>query len=795
MQPEWAKESDDGEGGGDGDDDTGAFAAAHVVALVDCHPDMFAKSSSTPPSPSPFDSSLFIMEILMQHTIEDTVVRKMGKRNGVGILLYNTKPIKPGSKEKNDEKSGTNGRGDNNKQKEAEDDDEDEMDDDDEDKMDDDDDDEDDDEGEVPDRLVHELVALAPPGITNVQTVRYFQHRKEDRDLETEFRPTAEQAKAQEESSSTALQLAIETAQRMFLSASCVKDPKTASSKARIGEMPEKDLRSIWIFTNRATPYTNTEATRLIGNVANEAIEAGIEIVVWPLSTGGSQSADNGPAPFYSPFFESLLGQELKFKARFPNQIAMEDELLEMERENRKNKKSYTTPMYILEAPKKKEAGNGDGSSGDKSPIVVDWYSFAQVCRRPGKVKIDSETKLKVKRQRILALKETDSEIARFYEPLTVEERERREAIPALKLLRKFFNFVNEPVAMPPDDTNEMKTFGCRLNSAGLLILGFKPRNSIPTYHAVKPPSMIYPSDVNVRGSKAAFARLHAAMLRKNVLAVGQLRLRENWEWRYCALYPLPSNPQGGPNGMMVVQLPFREDLRGVEPDAATREANLQKSKDISTASNHESFRYNGDGVANIKEELGLVNVEASNENEDDGSTGNIASEELVVATMNLMARMDLDEHGVVLNDELLDNPAMLDFFDYLSSVAFSQPRTKGGKYLARPDEEDKKKTMENARAEIDDYLSKLPVDAEKPLSSRKRVKQLTPDQSGLDWESLLQSGDISKCKVDQLKSYLRSVGETLSGRKDELVTRVTVNLQRQLPTAKKVKQEDSMEV
>jgi hypothetical protein len=65
------------------------------------------------------------------------------------------------------------------------------------------------------------------------------------------------------------------------------------------------------------------------------------------------------------------------------------------------------------------------------------------------------------------------------------------------------------------------------------------------------------------------------------------------------------------------------------------------------------------------------------------------------------------------------------------------------------------------AKAEIDAFNASLPIDIEKPKAeTKKRVRKIAPDDSGIDWKELYNRDEIETCKIDQLKTYLRSVGE-----------------------------------
>lgn len=385
MQPDFAR--DDGDNGEGGSENVGNenFGAQHVIALVDCHPDMFAvpdkkeadrqqivdadcvvvpNHDGDTTMTAPFYMSLLLIQTLMQQTIEQTVIRKSGKRNGVGLFLYNTNP-------KRKSRDGQNHGND------------DDIDDDD--KMDDEDDEDDlaggdsDDEdvADAPNQAstVHELLDLVPPGIQHVQTLRDLVENG-GRDLKEEFCS----AVAEEMARIAPLQTAIEDATRKFIAAKCVKDP----NKSTKGN--EFDHRSIWIFTNQTNPYPHDSVMQLVYNVANEAKEQNINIVVWPLfSTSPSKNDVGGSSDvFESPFFDKLVS-EVVFGRRLQTMTELEDGLENITRSMRKNRRSYFGPMHILD-PSANE-------NGEDSAIMIDWYPIIQLAKRPGKVQIDDESK------------------------------------------------------------------------------------------------------------------------------------------------------------------------------------------------------------------------------------------------------------------------------------------------------------------------------------------------------------------------------------------------------------------
>jgi hypothetical protein len=81
-----------------------------------------------------------------------------------------------------------------------------------------------------------------------------------------------------------------------------------------------------------------------------------------------------------------------------------------------------------------------------------------------------------------------------------------------------------------------------------------------------------------------------------------------------------------------------------------------------------------------------------------------------------------------------------------------------------------------------------LPEDVEISKTAGARKRKLVADDSGLDWEDLYRTDALADCKVPDLKKFLRSVGEPLSGNKGALALRVTHYLREQLEKQRNVK-------
>eukprot|EP00537_Pseudo-nitzschia_pungens_P013005 CAMPEP_0172392606 /NCGR_PEP_ID=MMETSP1061-20121228/8689_1 /TAXON_ID=37318 /ORGANISM="Pseudo-nitzschia pungens, Strain cf. pungens" /LENGTH=795 /DNA_ID=CAMNT_0013123477 /DNA_START=161 /DNA_END=2548 /DNA_ORIENTATION=- len=755
-EPDFAKDDEDGKGdNADGENENNEiqYGAHHVIALVDCHPDMFEKRKSTTdenyekvPEAAPVELSIKVIQTFLQLTIEQTVIRKTGKRNGVGLLLYNTACNKTRTVDETND------------------------DDDDDDKMDDEDYGDDEhgivdgrDEFSAPraETTVHRLLDLEPPGIKHAKTLQSLlsddqKKRKADRDLRAEFCPSVRNF----DPPIAPLQTALEEAMRMFLNAKCVRDPtKTAKSKN------ESDSRSIWVFTNQANPYAD-EKQQLIENIANLAKEQRVKIVVWPLelpfnhkdsSNNYEEVKDN---EFNSTFFDSMASE---FASKHGQLLRSESDMLDIltdEFENmNKKRRTYYGPMHILR--------RGKNTKEKDSSIMIDWYSVVQLSRRPGKVQIDKETKRETIKVRYTLEKDTGKDVARFWNKPTIEQREHQRNQPGMRRFRHFFKFANELVPMTQQDMGAIRNNANGDYAPGLTVLGFKSRDAIPFHHSTSKTFVIFPNDTDVQGSRNAFDHLHAAMLRKNVLGVGEvLHNRENSQSRLVAIYPFESTSYL-PHGMYVATLPFEDDMRAVAPDAASTEWDLKQEEKKDWIGATFSLQNQPDSIgSNARDGF-------SDANSQKHMLGNIASEDLIKAAVKLMSRQSLKSFEIGLHFE---NAALTEFYSYLKSVVFNTVKEE----MDYDTTIDPELVLEIARKEIETFKSFLPIDVEQEATapSRKRERNKVPDTSGINWEELYRTDDVGSCKMDLLKQYLRSVGLPTSGRKSDLVERVTRSIE-----------------
>jgi ATP-dependent DNA helicase 2 subunit 1 len=269
-------------------------------------------------------------------------------------------------------------------------------------------------------------------------------------------------------------------------------------------------------------------------------------------------------------------------------------------------------------------------------------------------------------------------------------------------------------------------------------------------------------------------------MIRKNVVAIGEVLFRVGWTSKLVAIYPLEEvldkeeGTQRLPPGLMVVPLPFEDDVREPELDEAMKELRLQSTMEEGLAKKGVKLEDGGaapDLASSLSTSPNLL---------ENTPTGYVASEELVQAAMDLIEKQTVDD-DIQLGEDL-ENAALQRFFDYIEAIAMEDPffeaRTDFDTEV--PDED----VLKAAGKQIDQFKVLLPDDVDKPKAAGRKRK-IVEDDSGINWVELYQEGELDSCKLPELKKYLRSIGEQLSGKKSDLVVRVQEHIQKSLKTSK----------
>lgn len=596
---------------------------------------------------TPMNAAIQVCESMLRQKVSHVAISKIGKRDGIGVMLYGQKEIAQES-------------------------------------------DEDDVESDIEESPTEHLssknapfkviLSLAPPGIQQLKNMRAclvgstlshdLQKYCPDDDYDDSSRP---------------LRSALHEASKIFASAKCVKR-KTLSDKSK------PDSKNLWIFTCRDTPCQNLEEERqhlLIA--AKDAQDNGIDIQVWPFSNEFDASI----------FYKEILS------APPPDDFSFGEMLENMQQQWNKIRKVMSIPLLM------------QNHLPDCPGIMLDFFRTVVPQRRPMPVWITQTTKKMTEKVTQVIAMET-GEILR-----TTGSSEPSKPIPS-DLIFTYTEFGGERVPLTPTDIADIKrASNSGQEIASVALRGFKPMSALPITHILEKSFFCYPNDNAIKGSTEAFANLHGSMLRKQVVLIGELLTRVTATSRLVALIPQSEGKDSDGDqvlapGMIVITLPFEDDVRGMEIDAE-----------------------------------------------------GIMTSELLEQAKGLIRGQKLSSVEFGANFE---NAALKRFWTYIESVALGTNLQDREHYDTDIDD-DRLRAMLGEN--IAGFLNELPDDmmeSREKVGSRKR-KVLEADESGCDWVQLYTTNSLPECKVDELKQYLRSVGARVSGKKDELVLRVSQSI------------------
>jgi ATP-dependent DNA helicase 2 subunit 1 len=283
-------------------------------------------------------------------------------------------------------------------------------------------------------------------------------------------------------------------------------------------------------------------------------------------------------------------------------------------------------------------------------------------------------------------------------------------------------------VSLPPGNVATMKRLSNSLDRAGLVVHGFRPMKFLPTTNLMSRDVLAVANDSRVRGSCRALYNLKRSMKRKGVFAVGELLLRATATSRMVALVPREDDS----DWFVVTQLPYREDVRDVPV----------------------------------------------------GDVGS-ADRDSVDAAQRLIAKCAIRLDGGDFASCLPENPYLKHFFGYLESVSL-------GRELGRVDDDarmDVHHMTENASEEIESFTRSLPEDEQPVKDERKRKaappsskdRDLKKESIGQEWIDMYKNDEIADLKNNELKAFLKTRGERLSGKKSDLIDRVHRCIEKEL--------------
>lgn len=300
--------------------------------------------------------------------------------------------------------------------------------------------------------------------------------------------------------------------------------------------------KRIMLFTNNDNPHAdNPSLQRQAKTKSRDLSEIGIEIDLMHMQPP-NRAFDA------SLFYQDVIQLDEDECGILPDPAEMFEELLcRVQRKEYKKRPLATLPLTLA----------------DGIELGVSVYNLCRSATKSSYVNLDSHTNEEVKIHTKYICKDTG-----------------RELMPTdIKLYQMFGG---EKVIFEKEEVTSMKTFG----DPGLLLMGFKPRSSVKTYHHIRPAQFLYPSEKSVSGSTTLFSALLGRCIARDVVPICRFIPRRNSPPRFVALLPQEEeidehNNQVKPPGFHVIFLPFTDDLRRLKyeqtPKATTEQINKAK--------------------------------------------------------------------------------------------------------------------------------------------------------------------------------------------------------------------------
>lgn len=279
------------------------------------------------------------------------------------------------------------------------------------------------------------------------------------------------------------------------------------------------------------------------------------------------------------------------------------------------------------------------------------------------------------------------------------------------------------PVGKRPFYTaDEIRSFRTLDIEPSIRLLGFKDRTELAFEDNVKHSVFIYPDELKYSGSKRTFAALLKKMIEKKKIGLVLALMRRNAAPVFCAMLPqAESGEEGGwnePAGFHLIPLPFADDIRAAPLDQAFRAP---------------------DGLKDA-------------------------------------ARVWIDKLCVkdgTYPPDSYPNPALAYHNAQLQASAFREEfDPEAFEDLTRPKYDMIHKRAGNLMKEwkrallTDESANVVPV-----TTGSKRKADVSVDEAEI--RSKHEAGALAKLRVDQLKDFLKSKSQPVSGKKAELIERV----------------------
>ncbi|RDX46256.1 ku70-like protein [Lentinus brumalis] len=275
------------------------------------------------------------------------------------------------------------------------------------------------------------------------------------------------------------------------------------------------------------------------------------------------------------------------------------------------------------------------------------------------------------------------------------------------------------------DEVRSFRTLGLE---PGIKLLGFKSRRALAFEDNIKHSVFIYPDEMTYSGSKRTFTALLKTMIKKKKIAIVLALTRRNSSPIFCAVLPQEEKvDESGwrePPGFHLIPLPFADDIR-----AAPLERGFRASDDLKEA------------ARKFMDKLVVKNGSYPPDSYPNPS---------------------LAYHNAQLEASAFREEFDPEAFEDLTEPKYDVMHKRAGQLIKAW----KQKLREDETANI----------VAAPVAGTKRKADVSVDEAEI--RSKWEAGALNKLRVDQLKDFLKSKGEPVSGKKADLVERVSQWLQ-----------------
>ncbi|TDL25552.1 Ku DNA-binding complex, Ku70 subunit [Rickenella mellea] len=270
------------------------------------------------------------------------------------------------------------------------------------------------------------------------------------------------------------------------------------------------------------------------------------------------------------------------------------------------------------------------------------------------------------------------------------------------------------------EEVQSFRTLGLE---PGIKLLGFKDLSELAFEDNTRHSTFIYPDETTFSGSRRTFTALMKTLIKKGKIGIVRVLMRRNSSPLFCALLPQAEKTEESgwtePGGFHLIPLPFADDLRAAPIEEACRASNdvREAAKAWISKLQIKNGSYPPDGNPNPALAFHYAQLEAS------------------------AFREEYDPES----------------FDDLTEPKYDMIHKRAGAIL-----------KEWKAAVLDDQSASTVI----VHAGSKRKADVSIDEGEI--RSKHKGGQLSKLKVDELKEFLKAKSQPVSGKKADLIDRVS---------------------